>query len=84
MRQKRINQNKKSVIWPATGKSARYSVKHKMTLLNMLTMITSRRTVRTSPVTGMAARGKGNPLKPNICWLCTCVGTQGRNHINAL
>ena len=84
MKLKTINLSKKSGTWPATGKNVKYSAKLKMSLLNMSTMITSKRIARTLPVTGMAALGKGNPSKPSICWLYTCVVTLGRSHINAM
>lgn len=59
MSQKTISlSSRKSVTWLVTGKNARYSVKHKMSLLNMSTMITSKRIAKTSPVTGMPAPEK--------------------------
>ena len=73
--------NKTSFV---TGKSAVISVKHKMSLFDMSTMITSRRIARTLPVTGRAVQGNGNPSKPSTCWLYICEGTLVKNHINAM
>ena len=83
MRQMTTRQSRKSGTWPVTGKNARYSVKRKMSLSNMWTMITSRRIAKTLPATGMHAPGKRNHLKRSTCWLCTCAGTLEKSHINA-
>lgn len=84
MKEMTIRQSRKKGILYATGTNARFSAKHKMSLSNMSTMITSKRIAKTSPVTGRHAAGKRNHSKPNICWSCICAGTLAKSHINAV